>query len=122
MGYNKFMEFGVELQQNSITVDEATRNYARSCEKCRIVGVDCDRCPITIAHQEKLETILTLRQAEHEKKMHEDEIRRKLDECIKMMESIYALIYHPSQLDEMNDRLDNLTDEWLNMKGGKNNA
>jgi hypothetical protein len=117
MGYNKFMEFGVELQQNSITVDEATRNYARSCEKCRLAGIDCDRCPITIAHHEKLEAILTLRQAEHEKKVREDELRRKLDECIKMMESIYAMMYNPSQLDEQNDRLDHLTDEWLKLKG-----
>lgn len=121
MGYRSFMEFGVELQQNSITVNEATRNYARSCEKCHY-NVDCDRCPITIAHQEKLEVILTLRQAEHTKKVREEELRRKLEECIKMMESIYALIHHPSQLDEMNERLDKLTDEWVKLKGGENNA
>ena len=127
MGYCKFIEVGIERQQESVTVDEAMRNYARSCECCAKRGLnfnyDCDvDCPITIAHREKLEAIRFLRQAEHEKKVREDELRRKLEECIKMMESIYALIHHPSQLDEMNNTLDNLTDEWLKMKGGENNA
>lgn len=115
MGYFKFMEFGVELQNNSVTVDEATRNYARSCERCRVCDVDCDRCPITIAHNNKLEAILTLRQAEHEKKMREEELRRKLEECIKMMESIYAEIYAPSELDEKNEQLDKLSNEWAEL-------
>lgn len=123
MGYNKFMEFGVELQRESVTVDEATRQYARSCEKCRMAGVDCDRCPITIAHHEKLEAILTLRQMEHDKEVsRENELKKKLDECIKAIEDICRTIYCPSQLDEQNDRLDALTEEWLRMKGGESNA
>lgn len=126
MGYNRFMEIGVENQKGSVTVDEATRNYARSCECCIKKGnnfnfdCDCD-CPITIAHREKIEAILTLRQLEHEREIRK-EIQKKLDECIKMIEDIYEMMYSPSQLDEHNGELDKITDKWIQLKGGKLNV
>lgn len=117
MGYSKFIEIGVERQKESVTVDEATRQYVRSCECCARKGFnfnyDCDfDCPVTVAHREKLEAIRFLRQMEHQK---QENILKKLDECIKLMESIYAEIYTPSQLDEKNEQLDKLSDEWAEL-------
>ena len=125
MGYGKFISIGVERQQNSVTVDEATRAYARSCECCMKQGrnfpYDCDyNCPITIAHREKLETILTLRQIEHSREMHRMEIKQKLDEITSMVESIYEMMFSPRELDERNEELDELTDKWLKAKGDEN--
>ena len=127
MGYGKFMEIGVERQRESVTVDEATRNYARSCEACIRKGnnfnFDCDfDCPITVAHQEKLEAILMLRQIEHEKKQKNEEVKRKLSEIVKMVESIYEMMYSPSEMDEHNGELDKLTEKWIMLKGGERNV
>lgn len=127
------MNIGVERQKDSITVDEATRNLARSCEHCckkgYNFGCDCDVCPITIAHQEKLEAIITLRQIEHEKMLKKqdeqrkkEEVQRKLEECIKMIEDIYETMYCPNELDEHNEELDGLTDKWLKLRGGEVNV
>lgn len=120
--YNKFMQIGVERQNDSVTVDEATRNYARSCECCMKRGCnfeyDCDlTCPITIAHRDKLDTILTLRQLEHERRVRNDELKKKVDECISMIKSIYEMAYCPSQIDEHNKELDDLVAQWLKLKG-----
>lgn len=125
MGYSKFIAVGVERQQNSITVDEATRNYARSCECCmkqgRNFNYDCDyNCPITIAHREKLETILTLRQIEHAREMQKESIERKLAEIEAKVEKIYEVICTPKELDERNEELDELTEEWMQTKGEVN--
>lgn len=134
MGYSRFMAIGVERQQESVTVDEATRNYARSCECCMKQGrnfqfdCDCD-CPITVAHREKLEAILTLRQLEHERNARKEreqeelrkkseELKKKLDECVAMVEDIYEMTYCPRHLDDHNDELDELVNKWLNLKGG----
>ena len=123
MGYGRFIEIGVERQRDSVTVDEATRNYARSCECCMKQGrnfqfdCDCD-CPITVAHREKLDAILTLRQLEHERKVKQEELKNKLDECEKMIKDIYEMTYCPKHLDEHNDELDELVNKWLNLKGG----
>lgn len=120
MGYSKFMQIGVERQNNSITVDEATRNYARSCECCMKRGnnfeYDCElTCPITIAHRDKLDTILTLRQLEHERRVRNDALKKKLDEITSMVENVYEMFCE--NLDEHNDELDALVEKWIRLKG-----
>lgn len=119
MGYRNFIETGVEFQRNSVTVDEATRQFGRSCERCHY-HIECERCPIAVAHHEKLEAIISLRQLEHDKKQKNDELKKKLDDIIKQLEDVYAMIYNANQLDEQNDKLDALTDEWLKAKGESN--
>ena len=119
MGYIKFINVGIERQQNSVTIDEATRNYARSCEWCAKKGYnfeyDCDySCPITIAHRDKLDTILTLRQIEHQKMVRKNEELRK---CVSLIEAIYYAAYCPNDIDKHNDEIDSLTDKWLEIKG-----
>ena len=116
----KFISIGVERQENSVTIDEATRNYARSCECCANkgynFGYDCDDCPITVAHREKLETIITLRQLEHEMAIR-NAIRKELGDIAKMVEGVYARTYCPEKLDEHNEELDELTERWLRLRG-----
>lgn len=127
MGYSKFIEIGVERQKDSVTVDEATRNYARSCECCQKKGLnfdyDCDyTCPITMAHRDKLYTILTLRQLEHERKVRNDELKKKLDEITSTIESIYEMMESPSKLDKRNSEIDSLVNKWIQLKGGEENV
>jgi hypothetical protein len=123
MGY-RFIEVGVERQNESVTVDEATRNYARSCECCMKRGLnfgyDCDLdCPITIAHQNKLDTIITLRQLEHEMQVRKEQLRKQTEELLLKIKSIYDGTYYPAQLDEHNEELDKLVEQWTNLRGGR---
>lgn len=50
---NAFFEKGVQLQQNSWTLEWAEMAFARSCAMCAMRGmaVTCDRCPIAAAHE-----------------------------------------------------------------------
>lgn len=123
MGYSRFIEVGVERQNDSVTVDEATRNYARSCECCMKRGLnfgyDCDiDCPITVAHREKLDTIIALRQLEHEMSIRKEELRKKLDGLASKMQKVYEEAHCPSELDKYNDKFDKLAEEWAELKGG----
>ena len=97
MGYDKFIQIGIDRQRDSITIDEATRQYSRSCECCAEKGYnsdyDCDyTCPITIAHRDKLDTIRTLRQLEHERSVRKmqqhDDVRSKLHDAMKIIQDV----------------------------------
>lgn len=70
-----FERRGCEIQMDSQTVPEATRNFEYSCRVCcnRGIRIDCDRCAIAIAHENVVAAILDT----------EEELRRKEVERIK---------------------------------------
>lgn len=49
-----FFEHGVYLQRNSANIQQANSRQDRSCSICCTRGfrMDCDRCPIEVAHKE----------------------------------------------------------------------
>lgn len=49
----KFEQIGIQLQQNSVTIQEANRALAYSCGVCcnRGMRIDCDRCGIAACHK-----------------------------------------------------------------------
>lgn len=61
---------GIEKQLDSITEEEATRNFEISCKICCNSGfyMDCDHCPVASAYEQKCAAILDLRRLEKEKK------------------------------------------------------
>lgn len=129
MGYGFSPSYAIQLQRESTTPEMAKDRIARSCRKCCETGsykMDCDRCPVDKSHHDQIEYLREMyqqrkmkQQQKMEQQQRNDELKKKLDECIKMIEDIYETIYSPSQLDEHNDRLDELTDKWLRMKGGE---
>ena len=54
-----FFEHGVYLQQHAVSVREANRKYATSCNICcnRGFRVDCDRCPIAVSNKQTVEVL-----------------------------------------------------------------
>lgn len=48
----KFIEIGIQYQQNSISKEEANKMFLQSCNICcnRGLHLDCDRCQIAMVH------------------------------------------------------------------------
>lgn len=124
MGYVRFMSIGVECQQNCVTIEEAKIRLEWSCDHCSYKGYNfgfkgnCKaRCPIAVANQEKTEAIKFLRQMEIAREIQQMEFKRQMDEIHAMVTEIYQMMNCPSQLDERNKELDELTEAWLKVKG-----
>ena len=51
-----FEQLGVNFQYNSRSIEEATKNFERSCDKCCNTGkhIECDRCHIASVHNDVL--------------------------------------------------------------------
>ena len=49
----KFIEIGIQYQQNSSTKEEANKMFLRSCNICcnRGLHIDCDKCEIAAVHE-----------------------------------------------------------------------
>lgn len=49
----KFIEIAIRYQQNSSTIEEATKMFNRSCDICCLRGLhlDCDHCQIEAVHK-----------------------------------------------------------------------
>lgn len=49
----KFEQIGVNMQNDSCSVEEAQGKFTRSCEICcnRGLRINCERCAIAVAHK-----------------------------------------------------------------------
>ena len=58
----RFEQKGVELQEESMTMEEACKAFSYSCKICceKGIRVDCDRCAISVAHDCKLGYLRTM--------------------------------------------------------------
>ena len=64
----------VNRQINSITEAEATENFVISCKLCCNSGfnMDCDRCLVASAYEQKCAVILDLRKIEAERQRQKE--------------------------------------------------
>lgn len=53
MAITKFEQIGVNLQQESYTIDEAVNKFDNSCNICCCKGIrlECNKCAINYAHK-----------------------------------------------------------------------
>lgn len=60
-----FFEKGADIQYRSLTVEQANKNYEKSCNICCSLGfrMRCERCPIEGAHNL---VVSTLKKLEHD--------------------------------------------------------
>ena len=105
------------LQEESVTIDEATRNFGRSCEYCSESGfnMDCDRCPVNKAHRTKLDAIIDLRQAEQCRKMQQERERQRLKDLEDRALSIYMACRCCQDINAYSDELEKIADRFMKL-------
>lgn len=64
----KFETIGVELQHESVTKEEALRNFRYSCRCCcnRGMKIDCDHCAISATHAMTIAIMDDIQKAKHQ--------------------------------------------------------
>lgn len=75
-----FERRGCEIQMDSQTVPEATRNFEYSCRVCcnRGIRIDCDRCAIAITHENVVAAILDAEEELRRKEVENAKARKRL--------------------------------------------
>ena len=117
MGFS--IKYAVILQEESVTIDEATRNFGRSCEYCSKIGynMSCDRCPVAKAHHDKLDAIISLRQAEQHKKMQREKELQRIKDLEEEALTIYLACRCCQDVLVHSSELERLADKFLLIKG-----
>lgn len=64
----KFEMIGIQAQQEAVTKEEARRAFKWSCKCCcnRGMKIECDRCQISMVHDQTIACIDTMEQVEVE--------------------------------------------------------
>lgn len=73
----KFEQVGVNLQNDSVTKEEARKNFAYSCRVCcnRGMQIHCDRCAISVCHQQTMACLNDLAKMNKKKQDKRDRIQ-----------------------------------------------